>query len=159
MISLPPEIYSRQQLEAVTAELTAGLRRLQQAEVKQRSGVSAPPPAAQYSPEAAALLAGAAIDPTQAAALETLVEELTKLPDSAPQVHITLAAMPAEGLKKQLAGWLRQNLGPQVLVNFGYHTALLGGMVVRVGSRTFDWSFRRQILAAAPKFAERLSRV
>lgn len=159
MINLPPEIYSRQQLEAVTAELKAGLRLLQQAEVKQRSGVNAAAAAPEYSPEAKALLTAAGIEPSQAPALEALVTELAMLPESAPQVHVTLAAMPAEGLKKQLAAWLRKNLGPQVLVNFSYHTALLGGMVVRVGSRTFDWSFRRQILAAAPQFAERLSRV
>jgi F0F1-type ATP synthase delta subunit len=44
-------------------------------------------------------------------------------------------------------------------VNFNYNRSLLGGMVVRAGSRVFDWSFRRQIIGAEEKFTEVFHRV
>lgn len=141
------------------AELNGYVRLLRQAAVKKQSGVAAKMPPPQFSPAAQALLEAAGTDTARADQLEALAGELVTLQGAAPVVHLTLAAMPAEGLKKQMAAWLRQNLSPQVLVNFGYHTAILGGMVVRVGSRTFDWSFRRQILAAAPEFARGLKHV
>jgi F0F1-type ATP synthase delta subunit len=159
MFNLPPEVYSLQQLDAVISELTTFAKQSEQAAVKAKVSGKATTLAAEFSPEVAAVIKAAGKDEQKPDELAALAEELTGLRDSAPQVHITLAAMPAEGLKKQLAAWLRQNLNPQVLITFGYHTALLGGMVVRTGSRTFDWSFRRQILAAAPQFAERLHNV
>jgi hypothetical protein len=159
MFNLPPEVYSIQQLDAVIGELTTFAKQAGQAAVKTKVSGKATAIAAEFSPEALAVVKAAGKDRQKPDELAALAEELSKLRDTAPQIHITLAAMPAEGLKKQLATWLRQNLSPQALVTFGYHTALLGGMVVRTGSRTFDWSFRRQILAAAPKFAAGLHHV
>ena len=159
MFNLPAEVYSLQQLDAVIAELSASARLAAQAAVKEKVGAGAAKEQVEFSPETLAIIKASGRDAAKKDELAALAEELDKLRETAPQVHITLAAMPAEGLKKQLAAWLRQNLSPQVLVTFGYHSALLGGMVVRTGSRTFDWSFRRQILAAAPNFAGRLHNV
>lgn len=159
MFNLPPEVYSLQQLDAVITELAAAAKAAGQAAVKEKVAGKAQAVKMELSPETKAVIKAAGKDAATSEDLTALAEDLGKLRESAPQIHITLAAMPAEGLKKQLAAWLRQNLSPQVLVTFGYHTALLGGMVVRTGSRTFDWSFRRQILAEAPKFAQRLHHV
>lgn len=91
--------------------------------------------------------------------LDSLIQELEKHSTRAPSLTITLAAPPAADLKKTLVAWCRENVAPNILVNFQFNSVLLGGMVVRYGSHIFDWSFRRQILAAREKFPEVLRRV
>jgi ATP synthase delta (OSCP) subunit len=91
--------------------------------------------------------------------LDELIATLEEYARSAPLLTITLAAVPPAGLKKTLVGWCRDNIAPNVLVNFQFNSTLLGGMVVRSGSRVFDWSFRRQILAERGRFPEVLRRV
>lgn len=91
--------------------------------------------------------------------LDQLIATLEDYADIAPQLTITLAAPPTNGIKKTLVAWCRQNISPAVLVNFQFNSVLLGGMVVRYGSRVFDWSFRRQILDNLDKFPETLRNV
>jgi hypothetical protein len=91
--------------------------------------------------------------------LAELIEELEQYNHNAPNITITLAAPPTSDIKKTLVAWCRKNIAPNILVNFQFNTTLLGGMVVRYGSRVFDWSFRRQLLAARERFPEVLRRV
>jgi hypothetical protein len=86
--------------------------------------------------------------------LDELIAALEDMEDAAPKVTITLAAPPAAGLKKMLVNWLREEVAPDVLVTFDFNSTLLGGMVLRCGSRIFDWSFRRQILDSRGQFPE-----
>jgi F0F1-type ATP synthase delta subunit len=91
--------------------------------------------------------------------LEALIKTLEDYRRSAPAITLTLAAPPTNAIKATLVAWCRTNIAPNVLVSFQFNTTLLGGMVVRYGSRVFDWSFRRQILGAREKFPEVLRRV
>jgi hypothetical protein len=91
--------------------------------------------------------------------LVQLVKALTEYKEAAPVITLTLAAPPTNGLKASLVSWCRANIAGDVLVNFQFNSTLLGGMVVRCGSRVFDWSFRRQILDGRAKFPEVLRRV
>lgn len=91
--------------------------------------------------------------------LDDLIKTLEEYRDIATSLTITLAAPPTSDLKKILVAWCRENISPNILVSFGFNATLLGGMVVRYRSRIFDWSFRRQILAARNKFPEVLRRV
>lgn len=91
--------------------------------------------------------------------LDELIKTLDTYKRSASTLTITLAAPPTNDIKKTLVGWCRENIAPDVLVTFQFNSTLLGGMVVRYGSRVFDWSFRRQILAARANFPEVLRRV
>ena len=141
---LAADVYTPQQLMALIDELKRQLRQHSHEAVKATVGGKATPAATgTFDPKAA----------------EALLRELEELVKSAPRVHLTLAAMPGEGMKRQLADWLRANVSPAVLVEFNYNSALLGGMVVRIGSRIFDWSFRRQILASAGEFTKVLRHV
>jgi F0F1-type ATP synthase delta subunit len=88
--------------------------------------------------------------------LDDLLEQLEKFKKTAPTLTITLAAPASGDLKQTLVGWCRKNIAANVLVDFRFNSTLLGGMVVRQGSRVFDWSFRRQILASKSKFAKAL---
>ncbi|HET8709361.1 MAG TPA: F0F1 ATP synthase subunit delta, partial [Candidatus Saccharimonadales bacterium] len=78
---------------------------------------------------------------------------------TAPHLTITLAAPAPASLKQTLTAWCRQNLAPNMLVTFEFNSSLCGGMVVRYGSRMFDWSFRRQIMENKQKFPEVLRNV
>jgi F0F1-type ATP synthase delta subunit len=84
---------------------------------------------------------------------------LREFEESAPHITLTLAAPAPNGLKKTLISWCRDNIDKNILVDFKFNATILGGMVVVYGSRIFDWSFKRQILAAREKFPEVLRNV
>jgi hypothetical protein len=97
--------------------------------------------------------------PVTAKSLDELAKALKDFGSIAPRMTITLAAPAPATLKKELVGWCRKNLDPQILVDFKFNSTMLGGMAVQYGSHLYDWSFRRQILAGKDKFAEVLRRV
>ena len=91
--------------------------------------------------------------------LDELIKTLEAYSRTAPSITLTLAAPPTSGIKATLVDWCRENIDPNILVTFQFNATLLGGMVVRYGSRVFDWSFRRQLLNAREHFPEVLRRV
>ncbi len=91
--------------------------------------------------------------------IDGLLKSLAMLGESSPSLTMTLAAAPSNGLKKQLISWYRENIDPNILVDFRFNSTLLGGMVIKYQSHVYDYSFRRQILAAKEKFPEVLRRV
>ena len=91
--------------------------------------------------------------------LNDLINTLEKYKTSAPSIDITLAAPATGAIKKELVSWCRKNINPSVIVNFKFNATILGGMVIKYGSHIFDWSFKRQILAARNNFPEVLRRV
>ncbi len=97
--------------------------------------------------------------PLSEKSLDELIATLENYESKAPRLTITLAAVPPNDLKKTLVEWCREHVAPNVLVDFRFNSTLLGGMVVRYGSHVYDWSFRRQILAARDRFPEVLRRV
>lgn len=92
--------------------------------------------------------------PMDRSGLDELISALEDLEKTAPRLTITLAAPPASGLKKMLVAWLREEISPDILVSFDFNSTLLGGMVLRCGSKIFDWSLRRQILDERTRFPE-----
>lgn len=91
--------------------------------------------------------------------LDELIANLKSLEANLPRITITLAGIPSASLKKTLVSWCRDNIASDILVEIRFNATLLGGMVVRYGSHIYDWSFRRQILAARGQFPEVLRRV
>ncbi len=91
--------------------------------------------------------------------VEELIDILNKFTVKAPRINITLAAPSSGDLRKKLIGWLRDNIAPNILVTFDFNKTILGGMVLRSGSKIFDWSFRRQIMASRDKFVKEINRV
>ena len=91
--------------------------------------------------------------------LDDLVSMLESYQKNSPTITFTLAAPATPSIKKALVGWCREHIAPNILVSFQFNATLLGGMVVHRGSRVFDWSFRRSILAARSTFPETLRRV
>lgn len=98
-------------------------------------------------------------NPISQHSLGQLAEVLKDYIKNSPSITITLAAPPTGSIKTSLVKWCRDNISSDILVNFQFNSTLMGGMVVRYGSRIFDWSFRRQLLAARSNFPEVLRHV
>lgn len=159
-LKLPASILSPQDLKALILEVREYSRWFSHGLIKQRAAAGKISPQPPISAAAVAVIKDwSGGKPLTQTGLDELIAALEEFERTAPQVTITLAAPAAGGLKQTLAGWCRQNLEPGVLVNFAFDATLLGGLVVRYGSRIFDWSFRRQILAARGRFPEVLRRV
>ena len=91
--------------------------------------------------------------------LDELIASLEKSKRTSETITIVLAAPATNDIKRQLVAWCRKNISDNILVTFQFNATLLGGMVVRYGSRIFDWSFRRKILANRGHFPEVLKNV
>lgn len=101
----------------------------------------------------------AAAEPLTAARIDTLVSELEHTAAHAPVITITLATAATAEVKHTLVAWCRTNIAADVLVAFRFNATILGGMVLRCGSRVYDWSFRTQLMNGRAHFAEVLARV
>jgi hypothetical protein len=150
-LKLPASIVSEQDLSSLSVEIHDCVKWLSHEAIKKKSGskVAGSPP---HMSEAAAQLIheyGASQEK-----LDELVLDLEQLLKSARIVTITLPVYPSTTLKLQLVTWFRKEVSDDVLLNFSSNRALLGGMVIRVGSRVFDWSYRRLVLDAEDKFTE-----
>lgn len=157
---LPASVSSRQDLRAIIMELQSYGRWYNQTVIKQN--VAGQPPAAQpqLSPAAADFIRQWQADPqTAKAGLDKLIEALESFAAKAPFVTVTLAAPAPAALRQAIVDWFRQNVRPDLLVDFQFSGSMLGGMAVRYGSRVSDWSFKRQIMDNRAKFAEVLRHV
>jgi hypothetical protein len=101
----------------------------------------------------------AAEEPLTSARLDSLTEELSHIQQSAPVITITLAASAPAEVKRTLVAWCREHINENILVAFTFNATILGGMVVRYGSRIYDWSFRTQLMNNRQHFPEVLARV
>jgi hypothetical protein len=100
-----------------------------------------------------------ALTPVSTKGFTELIATLESYANHAEVMTITLAAPVTQTVKTSLVAWCRKNVSAHIFVSFRYNSTILGGMVVRHGSRIFDWSFKRQIIAASENFVEVLRRV
>jgi hypothetical protein len=159
-LQLPSSVSSTQDLTALTLEVRDYARWFSHAVVKMHVAGSQVPRPPVLSPATTELLNELSATKTlNQKGLDELIAQLEDCKASAPTMTITLAAPAPGDLKQGLVTWCRQNIAPNMLINFTFSGSILGGMVVRFGSHVFDWSFRRQILANRQKFPEILRRV
>lgn len=160
-LTLPETVSSQEDLKALIADVRRYAKWYGQTAVKHhvsQGNTAAEPPV--VLPAAATILQQWDKDqPITQKSLDKLITALSDIEATAPYVTITLAAPAPNSLKQELLGWFRQHVDQNVLLNLKFNATLLGGMVVSYGSHTYDWSFRRQILAARDKFPEVLRRV
>ncbi len=159
-LRLPETIASMQDLSALIFEIRAYNTWLGHESIKNKVAGSqiAPPPA--LSLAATQLLQMLSNNKSlNAASVDALVKDLEQYKQSAPSITLTLAGLPPQPLKRALVAWCRTNLHEAVLVTINVNSTLLGGMVVRSGSRVFDMSFRRAIVNNIATFPEVLKRV
>lgn len=159
-LKLPDSVASSQDVTALLLEVKDYSRWFVHESIKKRIDITRASAMPVLSPSATELIhEWGAKKPLSRESLEELIGTLKKYSDTAPSITLTLAAPPSNSLQTTLVAWCRKNIAPNILVTFRFNATLLGGMVVRYGSRVFDWSFRRQILAARESFPEYLRNV
>ncbi len=160
-LQLPNDISTQQDLQTLTLEVKTYASWYSKNAIKRRLKVKRANKAQpEISPEAKELIHDWSLQaPLSTNSLDQLLMALESFKDTAPQLTITLAAPASGSIKKTLVGWCRKNIASNALVNFQFNSEILGGMVVRYESKIYDWSFRRQILAASQTFPEVLRRV
>ena len=62
------------------------------------------------------------------------------------RAQVTVARQPDQQLAEQIAASLSKTVGKQVLVQFAVEPEILGGTIVRMGSRVYDGSLRRRLV-------------
>lgn len=82
------------------------------------------------------------VDLTDDKARMHLKEQLKKLKDKAPVVHMTFATAAEPEALGELVAWLRTEVHPQALVSVGLQPALIGGVYVRTPNHVYDFSMR-----------------
>jgi hypothetical protein len=159
-LSLEDSVLSPQDLKATILEVRRYAKWFAQSAIKMRLAESNLEQQPVISPTAARLInEWAEQNPLSQKSLDALIANLEQLEATLPRITITLAGVAPASLKNTLVTWCRENIAPNILVDFRFNSTILGGMVVKYGSHVYDWSFRRQILAARGNFPEALRRV
>lgn len=159
-LRLPNGVASLKDLTDIQLELREYARWFAHESIKKRVNVkhSVDPPA--LSTEAKELIHTiSAHEPISSDSLDELIKTLEEYKNTAPTITFTVAATPNSVVKNNLVNWCRINVSPNILVTFQFNSTILGGAVIRIGSKVYDWSFKRQILAARQQFPEVLRRV
>lgn len=152
-LALPTDIYTPDQLSMCIQELRGLVSARRDSAVKSRVA-SAPETAPAVPPFTASLLQANRLSGSTAKELEELIKALESLRLKAPVVHLTLAALPGPKLSVKLVEWFRREIHPSALLLFVMDHTIGGGVVIRVGSRVYDFSFYSQIIRHKNRIAE-----
>lgn len=69
-------------------------------------------------------------------------EQLRKLKDKAPIVHMTFAVEADPESIQKLVAWMRDNAHPQTMLSIGLQPSLVGGMYMRTPNHVHDYSMK-----------------
>lgn len=69
-------------------------------------------------------------------------EQLRKLKDKVPIVHLTFASPADPESIAYLAGWMRQEIHPLTVLSIGLQPSLIGGVYIRTPNHIHDYSMR-----------------
>jgi F0F1-type ATP synthase delta subunit len=72
-------------------------------------------------------------------------EELVKLKDKAPVIHMTFAVPADTEVLQELVAWARTNAHPQSLLSIGMQPSLIGGAYIRTPNHVHDFSMRSML--------------
>ncbi len=159
-LHLPPDIVSPRDVSALSTEVRAYAQWFSHNSIKATVGAPTGKTAPTISPVTIEVLkTWVGSDTLTTESLDELLKALDVFKRSAPTMTITLAAPAGGDLKRTLITWCRENIAGNVLITFRFNRTLLGGMVLRVGSHVYDWSFRRKLLTNKVSFLKVLSNV
>ncbi len=159
-IQLPASIVTPQDIARLELELTGFIDWFQHNSIKQQMHVSKGAAMPGLSREAVELIRQSSIEGSLTqTGIESLQQSIIRIRQHAPTMSVTLAAPAGVQLKQQLVEWCRNEIRPDILIDFRFNATILGGMVVRYGSHVFDWSWRRAVLNNRSSFAKELRSV
>ena len=157
---LPDSVYSPSDLAALIVEIRSYAQWFGQYVNAQRVGsrlVTEPPELSSIASDV--IREYAKLSPITTARLDEIIAALEYAASHASVITITLAAPATTDVKQRLTAWCRQELSPSMLVAFRFNSHIMGGMVVRVGSRIYDWSFRTKLMSQQHRITGALARV
>lgn len=157
---LPDTIASSQDLTALILEIKNYAKWFEHELIKMHVNVKHVSKSPELSPSAAELIHDLSQKKQISQSnLDELIDMLKDFSKKSPNITITLASIPTNNIKKIIVNWFRENISPNALIDFRFNATILGGIVVHVGSKILDMSFRRQILANKNIIPEVLRRV
>lgn len=74
-----------------------------------------------------------------------LAENLEKIIEKAPLLHVSFATEPSAIAVEKILDWLRQNIHPYALVQVGLQPTIAAGIILRSGNKVFDLSLRENL--------------
>lgn len=157
---IPREISSPADLTSLLLEIKSYANWFGQYINAQRVGTKLSTPQPELSASASAIvrdIAGTA--PLTSTRLDELIASLEHTAAHAPTATITLGAPATAEVKRALTEWCRTELSPDILITYRFNAGLLGGMMLRIGSHLYDWSFRTKLMDRRQNFTEVLRRV
>ncbi len=158
--ALPDSIATPEELVRATLEVKEYAKWFNQESIRRRVSKKKGPAAPELTEPARAIISHWGDGgPTDSRDMATLIKTLEDFKRHTETVTITLAAPVTSSLKRTLVAWCRSSISPSIFVSFQFNSTILGGAVIRYGSRVFDWSFRRQLLDNSAAFGEVLRRV
>lgn len=146
-VSIPNELYSPDLINLALFELDRYTSTVRNAEA--RTMPTPEPPTG-----LARVFAAMAIEPGNLQDLEDLKAQLKTYLEKSPTVNVILSSQPNNSVKQQITQWFRQQISPNILLNFSARADIGGGVIVMAGSRIYDFSFKSALLANKSKIAE-----
>lgn len=83
-----------------------------------------------------------------------IAQQLAKIRDHAPLLHISFAAEPSPKVTETLLAWLRANIHRYVLLQIGLQPAIAAGCVLRTPNKIFDMSLGASLQRQKPYLLE-----
>ncbi len=77
-----------------------------------------------------------------------LIEQMHRLKDTVPTIHMTFASTADPESLGQLAAWLRGEVHPQAVIAVGLQPALVAGVYLRTPNHVHDLSLRAAVKSA-----------
>lgn len=138
---LPPRVVTKRDLSRLVSEFEQIDNQLTSAAARAKAGVK---DAAELvlSPRLTDFLNLNKLKPSTAQQRAQLIEQLHKLKDAAPVLHMTFAVEADEQSLGQLAQWVRTSLHPQAVIEVGLQPALVAGVYLRTPNHIHDLSIR-----------------
>ena len=141
---LPPNVVSRVDVSRLMNELETIDNAMTSGEVRAKTDgaqVVIPSPSNQL----AAFLEANHLELTNSAQRSALVEQVRRLKDTVPIIHMTFAVEADPESLAQLAAWLRESIHPQAVIAVGLQPSLVAGVSVRTPNHIHDLSLRGKL--------------
>ena len=81
---------------------------------------------------------------------QKLAQELKRIYDEAPVLHISFATEASPKAMEKLVTWVRTNIHPQALIQVGLQPSVAAGCFLRTANKTFDMSLRASLKKSQP---------
>lgn len=155
-IKIPPLISGQNDISRILLELEAVQADFESQKVKQQITELITPPISRRLNEVLDLNR---LKITSPGHVSYLIANLRMIKQKAPVVHVTFAKEPEAVVLAKLVEWVRDNLHPQALVNFGVQPGIIGGCVFRTPDHIYDLSFGGKLRSSKSLLVQKMGAI